>query len=79
MNPSIRTFLAKLATFAAATIGTLCIAYGLFVLWFTTSWADAFGTEPEVVPGYVLIGIGSAVIVAMIVLRSRHRRGAGGR
>ena len=73
MNPSIRTFLGKLATFAAATIGTLCIAYGLFVLWFTTSWADAFGTEPEVTPGYVLIGIGSTVIVAMIWMRKRSR------
>ena len=76
MKPTTRTLLLKVATIAAGTLGTLCIASGLLLLWFTTSWSDAFGTEPEYTPGLVLVGLGGGSIVAMISLRKQLRRAA---
>ena len=73
MKPATRTILLRLSTIAAGTLGTLCIATGLLALWFTTSWSDAFGTEPEYTPGLILIGLGTGSIIAMISLRKRGR------
>ncbi len=77
MKTTTRTLLLKVATIAAGTLGTLCIASGLLLLWFTTSWSDVFGTQPEYTPGLVFIGLGSGSIVAMISLRKQLRRTAG--
>lgn len=73
MKPSTRNILAKTATVAAAVFGSLLIAFGLFALWFATSWADAWGGEADLAPGLGFLGAGTAVIVAMIWMRKRNR------
>jgi hypothetical protein len=77
MKSSTSTNFKRIATVAAAVTGSLLIAFGLFALWFATSWADAWGGEADLAPGLGFLGAGTAVIVAMIWTRKRsHDRRA---
>ena len=73
MKTSTHTVLRRIATAAAATIGSLLIAFGVFALWFAMAWADAWGGDADLTPGLGFLGAGSAVIVGMIWARSRRR------
>jgi hypothetical protein len=72
MQATTKTKLRRTLRFLIAVASGVALGLGAFLVWFTVEWADAWGGEPDLAPGFGFLAAGAGLFMAQRSLRPRR-------